>query len=67
MAHDEVAARQRTDDDFDPLLIGRRIRARRQERGMSLAELAAAVQRAPSQLSVIENGKDRKASCRERV
>lgn len=57
MAHDEVAARQRTDDDFDPLLIGRRIRARRQERGMSLAELAAAIQRAPSQLSVIENGK----------
>src|SRR5699024_10948223 len=45
------------DDSFDPLLIGRRIRARRQQRGLSLAELAAAVGRAPSQLSVIENGR----------
>jgi predicted transcriptional regulator/DNA-binding Xre family transcriptional regulator len=44
-------------DELDPLLIGRRIRARRTEQGMSLAELAAAVDRAPSQLSVIENGK----------
>ena len=46
-----------TEDDLDPLLIGQRIRARRQERGLSLAELAARVERAPSQLSVIENGK----------
>lgn len=45
------------DDDVDPLLIGRRIRAARTARGMSLAELAAALDRAPSQLSVIENGK----------
>ena len=45
------------DDDVDPLLIGRRIRAARTARGLSLAELAAALDRAPSQLSVIENGK----------
>ncbi|MGP5056606.1 helix-turn-helix domain-containing protein [Brachybacterium paraconglomeratum] len=45
------------DDEVDPLLIGRRIRAARTARGLSLAELAAALDRAPSQLSVIENGK----------
>ncbi|GAP80492.1 MULTISPECIES: helix-turn-helix domain-containing protein [Brachybacterium] len=45
------------DDDVDPLLIGRRIRAARTARGLSLAELAAALDRAPSQLSVIENGR----------
>ncbi|MGP9536744.1 helix-turn-helix domain-containing protein [Brachybacterium sp. AOP43-C2-M15] len=45
------------DDSYDPLLIGQRIRARRQQRGLSLAALAAEVGRAPSQLSVIENGK----------
>lgn len=45
------------DDEVDPLLIGRRIRSARTARGMSLAELAAALDRAPSQLSVIENGK----------
>ena len=45
------------DDEVDPLLIGRRIRAARTARGLSLAELAAALDRAPSQLSVIENGR----------
>lgn len=45
------------DDEVDPLLIGRRIRAARTARGLSLAELATALDRAPSQLSVIENGK----------
>src|SRR5699024_3280640 len=60
MVHDEAASPRTAppdDDSFDPLLIGRRIRARRQQRGLSLAELAAAVGRAPSQLSVIENGR----------
>jgi len=45
------------DDSYDPLLIGQRIRARRVERGLSLAQLADRVERAPSHLSVIENGK----------
>ncbi|WP_341854093.1 helix-turn-helix transcriptional regulator [Brachybacterium sp. GPGPB12] len=45
------------DDEVDPPLIGRRIRAARTARGLSLAELATALDRAPSQLSVIENGK----------
>jgi predicted transcriptional regulator/DNA-binding XRE family transcriptional regulator len=39
------------------LTIGRRIRQLRTDRGMTLEELAAAVDRAPSQLSMIENGR----------
>ncbi|WP_344790596.1 helix-turn-helix domain-containing protein [Gryllotalpicola daejeonensis] len=42
---------------MDPLTIGRRIRQLRGERGLTLESLAAAIDRAPSQLSVIENGK----------
>ena len=42
---------------MDSLTIGRRIRQLRTERGMTLDELAAAVDRAPSQLSMIENGR----------
>ncbi|MGP3534605.1 helix-turn-helix domain-containing protein [Microbacterium sp. RD1] len=45
------------DEEVDPLTIGRRIRQLRAERGMTLDDLAAAVQRAPSQLSMIENGR----------
>ncbi|MFL2001218.1 helix-turn-helix domain-containing protein [Microbacterium sp. A1-JK] len=45
------------DGGVDALTIGRRIRQLRSERGMTLDELAAAVGRAPSQLSVIENGR----------
>jgi predicted transcriptional regulator/DNA-binding Xre family transcriptional regulator len=45
------------EDMLDSLTIGRRIRALRTERGMTLDELASALDRAPSQLSVIENGK----------
>ncbi|MBN9181398.1 MAG: helix-turn-helix transcriptional regulator, partial [Microbacterium sp.] len=45
------------DEDVDSLTIGRRIRQLRTERGMTLEELAAAVGRAPSQLSMIENGR----------
>jgi len=43
--------------EVDALTIGRRIRQLRTERGITLDELAAAVERAPSQLSMIENGK----------
>lgn len=42
---------------YDALTIGRRIRARRQQRGLSLQQLAERLDRAPSQVSVIENGK----------
>ena len=40
----------------DPLTIGRRVRHLRTERGMTLEALARAVDRAPSQVSVLENG-----------
>ncbi|HEV7955720.1 MAG TPA: helix-turn-helix domain-containing protein, partial [Marisediminicola sp.] len=42
---------------FDSLTIGRRIRQLRSERGFTLDSLGAALGRAPSQISVIENGK----------
>ncbi|WP_225754730.1 helix-turn-helix domain-containing protein [Actinotalea sp. Marseille-Q4924] len=41
----------------DPLVIGRRVRHLRTHRGMTLEHLGAAVGRAPSQLSVLENGR----------
>ncbi len=47
----------REDEDVDVLTIGRRVRQLRVARGMTLEELAAAVGRAPSQLSMIETGK----------
>lgn len=43
--------------EADALTVGRRIRQLRTERGMTLEQLAAAIERAPSQLSVIENGR----------
>jgi predicted transcriptional regulator/DNA-binding XRE family transcriptional regulator len=43
--------------EVDALTLGRRIRQLRRERGMTLERLAAAVGRAPSQVSTIENGK----------
>ena len=43
--------------EADALTIGRRIRQLRTERGITLDELATAVDRAASQLSMIENGK----------
>ncbi|QTX03710.1 XRE family transcriptional regulator [Agromyces archimandritae] len=43
--------------DVDALTLGRRIRERRTARGMTLGQLAAGVDRAPSQISMIENGK----------
>lgn len=48
-AHDEEV--------LDPLTVGRRIRALRLDRGLTLEALAAELDRAPSQVSVIENGK----------
>src|ERR687897_3620185 len=45
------------DEEVDSLTIGRRIRQLRTERGMTLDGLATAVDRAPSQLSMIENGR----------
>ncbi|CAN5382167.1 acetate metabolism transcriptional regulator RamB [soil metagenome] len=45
------------EDVLDSLTIGRRIRQLRSDRGMTLDDLAAALERAPSQVSVIENGK----------
>ncbi|GAA1590404.1 hypothetical protein ACIFOC_02290 [Leucobacter aridicollis] len=44
-------------DAGDALTLGRRIRERRTELGMTLEQLAQAVDRAPSQLSALENGK----------
>ncbi|MEV4737834.1 MULTISPECIES: helix-turn-helix domain-containing protein [unclassified Microbacterium] len=44
-------------EETDALTIGRRIRQLRTARGMTLDDLAAAVDRAPSQLSMIETGK----------
>lgn len=43
--------------EVDALTLGRRIRDRRTARGLTLGELAAAIDRAPSQVSMIENGK----------
>ena len=40
-----------------PLTIGRRVRALRQQRGMTVQQLGDAIDRAASQVSVIENGK----------
>ena len=45
-----------SDEEVDPLTLGRRIRQLRTKRGMTLDQLAVAVERAPSQLSMIENG-----------
>lgn len=48
---------RRTDRDVaDALVVGRRIRAIRKQRGMTLEALARAVDRAPSQISALENG-----------
>lgn len=41
----------------DALTLGRRVRERRTQLGMKLEQLANAVERAPSQISSIENGK----------
>jgi predicted transcriptional regulator/DNA-binding XRE family transcriptional regulator len=54
----DTGARETFDDgEMDSLTIGRRIRQLRTDHGMTLDDLAAAIDRAPSQVSVIENGK----------
>ncbi|CAG7843790.1 Propionyl-CoA carboxylase regulator [Pseudoclavibacter triregionum] len=45
------------DDELDALTIGRRIRSLRTARRMTLDDLAERVGRAPSQVSVVENGR----------
>ncbi len=55
---DATAAASVDDEDMlDPLTIGRRIRSLRTARGMTLDDLGATIDRAASQVSVIENGK----------
>ncbi|QAY70285.1 XRE family transcriptional regulator [Xylanimonas protaetiae] len=44
-------------DEPDALTIGRRIRYLRTQRGMTLEALAAAIDKAPSQVSMLENGR----------
>src|SRR3954468_18845490 len=44
-------------DSYDPLVVGRRIRELRSAAGLTLGELAARLGRAPSHLSMVENGK----------
>ncbi len=55
----ELEAASGSDDEgmLDSLTIGRRIRQLRAERGLTLDDLGEALGRAPSQVSVIENGK----------
>src|SRR3954467_13011823 len=43
--------------DVDLVPLGQRLRHLRRSKGMTLEQLSAAVGRAPSQLSLIENGK----------
>lgn len=56
MVTDALSSAQ-DDDMLDSLTIGRRIRQARTERGMTLEALGAAIGRAASQVSVLENGK----------
>ncbi len=46
-----------TAEEVDALTIGRRIRQLRTARGMTLEQLATEIDRAPSQVSMIETGK----------
>ncbi|GGH36076.1 helix-turn-helix transcriptional regulator [Microbacterium album] len=50
-------AEELAEEGPDALAVGRRIRQLRTARGLTLEELAAAVGRAPSQLSMLENGR----------
>ena len=53
----DASPTEAAEPEADALTIGRRIRQLRTERGITLDELATAVDRAASQLSMIENGK----------
>ncbi|HEX6447244.1 MAG TPA: helix-turn-helix domain-containing protein [Streptosporangiales bacterium] len=46
-----------TGEPIDVLTLGQRLRHLRQRKGLTLAELGEAVGRAPSQLSLVENGR----------
>src|SRR5919199_2698097 len=46
-----------TDTSMDLVTLGQRLRHLRRAKGLTLDQLSAAVGRAPSQLSLIENGK----------
>ncbi|MGK0741569.1 helix-turn-helix domain-containing protein [Leucobacter sp. Z1108] len=52
-----VAAVAPEEEAADALTLGRRVRERRTQLGLKLEQLAAAIERAPSQVSAIENGK----------
>ncbi|KQO96840.1 helix-turn-helix transcriptional regulator [Leifsonia sp. Leaf264] len=55
---DELASETLDEESgIDALTLGRRIRARRMASHLTLEQLATAVDRAPSQVSMIENGK----------
>ena len=53
----DVSTHAHDEDMLDQLTIGRRIRELRTSRGMTLDALSSAIGRAPSQLSIIENGR----------
>jgi XRE family transcriptional regulator, fatty acid utilization regulator len=55
--HHYLSAPPQDESMLDTLTIGRRIRALRTERGMTIEDVAAGLDRAPSQVSVIENGR----------
>lgn len=46
-----------SEDELDLIALGRRVRHLRKRAGMTLDDLAAALETAPSQLSLLENGK----------
>jgi len=53
----ETSARAANDADLDVIALGRRVRHLRKAKGLTLDGLGEAVGTAPSQLSLIENGK----------
>jgi XRE family transcriptional regulator, fatty acid utilization regulator len=55
--HASAASAPETEDDLDVISLGRRVRHLRKAKGMTLEDLGLAVGTAPSQLSLIENGK----------
>jgi predicted transcriptional regulator/DNA-binding Xre family transcriptional regulator len=54
---DSVPTTAPISEEPDALTVGRRVRHLRLARGMTLEELAAAIGKAPSQVSLLENGK----------
>lgn len=56
LAPESEAQSDADETELDALTLGRRIRELRTQRGMTLEQLATAVDRAPSQVSMIENG-----------